>query len=148
VQRSIVAMADRVQALETWLPNAATDPNVVADSNAVAAATHVDDDPFAEDPWVNNDEHFKLPDPPPRPRRPFNQQGMTGNQNRHNQQYVRNDDSFTKVKFSIPPFNGMYDAEPYLDWEMIVQQKFSSHLVLEQHHVRQVTSEFKHFALI
>jgi hypothetical protein len=42
----------------------------------------------------------------------------------------------------------MYDAEAYLDWEMIVQQKFSSHLVLEQHHVRQVTSEFKHFALI
>jgi hypothetical protein len=73
---------------------------------------------------------------------------MAGNQNSHNQQYVRNDDSFPKVKFSIPPFNGIYDAEAYLDWEMIVQQKFSSHLVLEQHRVSQVTSEFKHFALI
>jgi hypothetical protein len=55
---------------------------------------------------------------------------MGGNQNRHNQQYVRNHDPFAKVKFSIP-LNGLYDAEAYLDWEMIVQQKFSSHLVPE-----------------
>jgi hypothetical protein len=54
---------------------------------------------------------------------------MGGNQNRHNQQYVRNHDPFAKVKFSIPPFNGLYDVEAYLDWEMTVQQKFSSHLV-------------------
>jgi hypothetical protein len=31
---------------------------------------------------------------------------------------------------------------------MTVDQKFSSHLVLEQHHVRQATSEFKNFAII
>jgi hypothetical protein len=31
---------------------------------------------------------------------------------------------------------------------MTVEQKFSSHLVPEQHHVRQATSEFKDFALI
>jgi hypothetical protein len=31
---------------------------------------------------------------------------------------------------------------------MTVEQKFSSHLVLEQHRVRQATSEFKDFALI
>jgi hypothetical protein len=53
-----------------------------------------------------------------------------------------------KLNFFIPPFNGSYDAEAYLDWEMIVEQKFSSHLVLEQHCVRQATSEFKDFALI
>jgi hypothetical protein len=40
---------------------------------------------------------------------------MGGNQNCHNQQHVRNDDPFAKVKFSIPPFNGLYDAEAYLD---------------------------------
>jgi hypothetical protein len=73
---------------------------------------------------------------------------MGGNQNHHNQHYVRNDDPFAKVKFSIPPFNGSYDAEAYLDWEMAVEQKFSSHLVPEQCRVRQVTSEFKDFALI
>jgi hypothetical protein len=31
---------------------------------------------------------------------------------------------------------------------MTVEQKFSSHLVSEQHHVRQATSEFNDFALI
>jgi hypothetical protein len=71
---------------------------------------------------------------------------MGGNQNHHNQHYVRNDDTFAKVKFSIPPFIGSYDAEAYLDWEMTVEQKFSSHLVPEQHRVRQATSEFKDFA--
>jgi hypothetical protein len=73
---------------------------------------------------------------------------MGGNQNHHNQHYVRNDDPFAKVKFSIPPFNGSYDAEAYLDWEMTIEPKFSSHLVPEQHRVRQATSEFKDFALI
>jgi hypothetical protein len=60
MQRGIAAMADRVLALETRLPIAATDPN------AAAADTHIDSDPFAEDPGVDNDEHFELPDPPPR----------------------------------------------------------------------------------
>jgi hypothetical protein len=73
---------------------------------------------------------------------------MGGNQNHHNQHYVRNDNPFAKVNISIPPLNGSYDAEAYLDWEMTVDQKFSFHLVPEQHHIRQVTSEFKDFALI
>jgi hypothetical protein len=138
----IVALADRVQALEIRLPIAATDPN------AAAVDTHVDGDPFAEDPGVDDDEHFELPDAPPRQHRPFNRQGLGGNQNHHNEHYVHNDDPFAKVKFSIPPFRGSYDAGAYLDWEMTVEQKFSSHLVLEQHRDRQATSEFKDFALI
>jgi hypothetical protein len=73
---------------------------------------------------------------------------MGGNPNHHNQHYVHNDDSFAKVKFSIPPFNGSYDDEAYLDWEMTVEQKFSSHLIPEQHRVRQATSEFKDFAFM
>jgi hypothetical protein len=142
LQCGIVTMADRVKALETRLPITTTDPN------AVAADTHVDGDPFIEDPGVDNDEHSELPDPPPHPHRPFNQQGMGGNQNHHNQHYVCNDDPFAKVNFFIPPFNGSYDAEAYLGWEMTVEQKFSSHLVPKQHCVRQATSEFKDFALI
>jgi hypothetical protein len=73
---------------------------------------------------------------------------MGGNQNHHNQHYVRNDDPFAKVKFSIPPFNGLYDVDAYLDWERTIEQKFSSHLVPKQQYVRQATSEFKDFALI
>jgi hypothetical protein len=137
LQHGIAAMADRVQALKTRLTIAVTDPNVAA------ADTHVDGDPFTEDPGVDDEEHSELPDPPPRPRRPFNQQGMGGNQNHHNQHYVRNDDPFAKVKFSIPPFNGSYDAEAYLDWEMTIEQKFSSHLVPEQHRVRKPLMSLK-----
>jgi hypothetical protein len=73
---------------------------------------------------------------------------MGGNQNHHNQHYVHNDDPFTKVKFYIPPFNGSYDVEVCLDWVMTVEQKYSSHLIPEQHRVRQASSEFKDFALI
>jgi hypothetical protein len=142
MQHGIVAMAIRVQALETRLPI------MVTDSNAAAADMHIDGDPFAEDSGVDNDEHSKLPDPPPRQHRPFNRQGMGGNQNHHNQHYVHNNNPFAKVKFSIPPFNCSYDVEAYLDWEMTVEQKFSFHLVPEQHRVRQATSEFKYFALI
>jgi hypothetical protein len=66
-----------------------------------------------------------------------------------NQQHAcDNDDPFAKVKFTIPPFYGLYDAEAYLDWKMTVDNKFSSHLVPEQHRVRQATSEFKDFAII
>jgi hypothetical protein len=96
MQCGIAAMVDRVQAFETRLPIVATDPN------ATAADAHVDGDPFTEDPGVDNAEHSKLPDPPPRQCRPFNWQGMGGNQNHHNQHYVRNNDPFAKVKFSIP----------------------------------------------
>jgi hypothetical protein len=99
MQRGIAAMADRVQALETRLPIAASDPN------ATAANTHADGDPFTENPGVDNDEHSELPVPPPRQHQPFNREGMRGNQNHHNQHYVHNDDPFAKVKFSIPPFN-------------------------------------------
>jgi hypothetical protein len=66
MQCCIAAMGDRVQALATRLPIAVTNPN------ATAADTHVDIDPFVEDPGVDDDEHFELPDPPPCPRRPFN----------------------------------------------------------------------------
>jgi hypothetical protein len=62
------------------------------------------------------------------PRRPPNQ---GGNPNHPNPQHVCNDDPFTKVKFSIPPFYDFYDVETYLDWEMTVEQKFNYHLVPE-----------------
>jgi hypothetical protein len=117
--------------METKLPIAATDPNVAADPNAGAVDTHVDGDPFIVDLGVDNDEHYEIPDPPPHPSWHFNWQGMGGNPYHHNQHYICNDVPFAKVKFSIPLFNGSYDAEAYLDWEMTVEQKFSSHLVLE-----------------
>ena len=36
-------------------------------------------------------------------------------------------DSFAKIKFKIPAFNGKYDPAAYLDWELEVEQKFPCH---------------------
>ena len=36
------------------------------------------------------------------------------------------DDPYAKTRLTIPTFLGHYDAEGYLDWEMIVEQKFSA----------------------
>jgi hypothetical protein len=85
---------------------------------------------------------------PLRRRLARNRQGMGGNGRRRHHNPERDNDPFAKIKFSIPPFMGFYDAETYLDWEMTVEQKFNSHLVPEQHRVRQATSEFKDFAII
>jgi hypothetical protein len=125
--------------------------------------THEDDHDDMEE--VDDKEPFNPPHPPPprphhddqqvhqelphHPCRP-NWQGMGGHPHcGPNEQHAHgNDDPFAKVKFTIPPFYDLYDAEAYLDWEMTVDNKFSSHLVLEQHCVRQATSEFKDFAII
>ncbi|XP_039787907.1 uncharacterized protein LOC120654436 [Panicum virgatum] len=74
-----------------------------------------------------------------------NKTGMGGTKHRRTRS---NDDLYAKVKFTIPSFHGRYDAEEYLDWEMTVEQKFASHLVPDQHRVRQATIEFKDFAII
>ena len=73
--------------------------------------------------------------------------GMGGvHHHQGNNHHVPND-PYAKIKLTIPSFSGHYDAEGYLDWEMMVEQKFSAHLVPEQHRIRQATSEFKDFAI-
>ena len=57
-------------------------------------------------------------------------------------------DSFSKIKFKIPPFNGKYDPAAYLDWELEVEQKFSCHDIAANSQVKAATSEFIDFALI
>jgi hypothetical protein len=57
-------------------------------------------------------------------------------------------DSFSKIKFEIPPFNGKYDPAAYLDWELEVEQKFSCHDIAATSQVKVVISEFTDFALI
>jgi hypothetical protein len=58
-----------------------------------------------------------------------------------------NNDPFSKTKFKIPPFSGSADPEAYLDWEMVVDQKFSSHQIPKEYRVKLATSEFTSFAL-
>ena len=57
-------------------------------------------------------------------------------------------DSFAKIKFRIPPFNGKYDPAAYLDWELEVEQKFLCHDIPASSQVKAAISEFTDFALI
>jgi hypothetical protein len=57
-------------------------------------------------------------------------------------------DSFAKIKFKIPSFNGKYDPVAYLDWELEVEQKFSCHDIPSTSQVKAAISEFTDFALI
>ena len=57
-------------------------------------------------------------------------------------------DSFAKIKFKIPSFNGKYDPAAYLDWESEVEQKFSCHDIPAASQVKAAISEFTDFALI
>jgi hypothetical protein len=75
-----------------------------------------------------------------------NTEGMPHHQQGNNNRAP--DNPYAKIKFSIPSFSGHYDAEGYLDWEMMIEQKFAAHLVPERHQVRQATSEFKDFAIV
>jgi hypothetical protein len=111
------------------------------------------------------------PPPPPRPRLPddavFDEEGNydeaatrdlclrrrlhRNTEGMHRQQGNNNrapDDLYAKIKFTIPSFSSHYDAEGYLDWEMMIEQKFVAHLVPERHQVRQATSKFKDFAIV
>ena len=74
-----------------------------------------------------------------------NRRGMGGNRRRevHN-----NDDAFSKIKFKIPPFDGKYDPDAYITWEITVDQKFACHDFPETTRVRAATSEFTDFASV
>jgi hypothetical protein len=59
-----------------------------------------------------------------------------------------NDDSLCRVKFSIPPFDGKYDPDAYLTWELSVDQKFACYEFSDDKKVRAATSEFTDFASV
>ena len=83
-------------------------------------------------------------------------QGRDGERNRHRQHHHRRGmvgshgrvDPYSNVKFTIPSFDGSYDGNAYLDWEMIVEQKFNTHMVPANHRVCLATCEFIGYAIL
>ncbi|XP_015624451.1 uncharacterized protein [Oryza sativa Japonica Group] len=59
-----------------------------------------------------------------------------------------NDDSLGKIKFTIPCFDGKYDPDAYLTWELAIDQKFACYDFPENKCVRAATSKFTDFASI
>jgi hypothetical protein len=122
VQCSMAGIIDRVDALETELPQTDQDklPDDTREDDHDDEEEVDDEEPFnppcPPPRWLHHDDqqvHQELPCPPHRP----NWQGMGGHPHRGpNQQHAHgNDDPFAKVKFTISHFYGLYDAEAYLD---------------------------------
>ena len=65
----------------------------------------------------------------------FNRRDIGGNNHGNN-------DPFAKIKFSLPPFASNVVSEAYLDWELVVQQKFDSHNISAEHRFKLATIEF------
>jgi hypothetical protein len=97
-----------------------------------------------EDDYTGDTEHDDQ-DTRDRRRLRHNRRGMGGNRRRevHN-----NDDAFSKIKFKIPPFDGKYDPDAYITWEIAIDQKFACHEFPETTRVRAATSEFTDFASV
>jgi hypothetical protein len=74
-----------------------------------------------------------------------NRRGMGGFRRR---EVRNNDDAFSKIKFKIPPFDGTYDPDAYITWEIAVDQKFACHDFPENGRVTAATSEFTDFASV
>jgi hypothetical protein len=59
-----------------------------------------------------------------------------------------NDGAFSKVKFKIPPFDGKYDPDAYITWEITVDKKFACHEFPKNVWVRAATTEFTEFSYV
>jgi hypothetical protein len=127
LDKRLSTLTRKVEGMETRLPSVNNNNN---------NDTNNDEDPIIYDANGNVDERATMEQRLHR-RLHHNRQRMRGNNNHGGR---ANDDPFARVKFPIPSFSGLYDAETYLDWEMTVEQKFSSHLVPEQHKVQQATT--------
>jgi hypothetical protein len=125
LEKRMAELVDRVATLETRPPqqqpppwHQQPPPRAFLPDDAVVDARGNYDEP------ATRDAHLRR-------RLRQNMVGMGDNQRGNNTRVP--DDLYAKIKFTIPPFLGHYDAETYLDWEMTAEQKFASHLVPEHH---------------
>jgi hypothetical protein len=102
-------------------------------------------DEQVDDNWDEYSAYSELDDQDARRPVQHNRHGRDG----HRRREVRNnDDAFHKLKFNIPPFDGKYDPDAYISWELTVEQKFTCFEFSENARVRAATSEFSDFASV
>jgi hypothetical protein len=61
---------------------------------------------------------------------------------------VRDDDHVAKLKLNVPPFDGHYNPDAYLSWELELEQRFSCLNYPEERRVSAATCEFTSFASV
>jgi hypothetical protein len=79
-------------------------------------------DDQVNDNWDEYSTDSELDDHDGRRLVQHNRHGRDGRQQR---EVRNNDDAFHKLKFKIPPFDGKYDPDAYISWELAVEQKFT-----------------------
>jgi hypothetical protein len=67
---------------------------------------------------------------------------------RHQRPLVHDDDHIAELKLNIPPFEGRYNPDAYLSWELEVEQCFACLAYPEDKRVTTATCEFTSFASI
>jgi hypothetical protein len=60
----------------------------------------------------------------------------------------KNDDSLERIKLSMSPFDGKYDHDAYLTWELLVDKNFGCYEHSDDKKVRAATSEFIDFTSV
>jgi hypothetical protein len=102
-------------------------------------------DEQVEDNWDEYSADSKLDDHDARHLLQHNHHGRGGHRRC---EVCNNDNAFHKLKFKIPPFDGKYDLDAYISWELTVEQKFICFEFPENARVRAATSEFSDFASV
>ena len=111
-------------------------------TDGVAGAAAFADDYEGDDDFLDEQEEAceVLQQQPGRPR--------ALNPNARAPPLVRDDDHVAKLKLHVPPFNGSYNPDAYLTWELEVEQRFACLNYPEDRRVVAATCEFTDFASI
>jgi hypothetical protein len=102
-------------------------------------------DEHVEDNWDEYSADSELDNHDARHLVQHNRHGRGGQWRR---EVCNNDDAFHKLKFKIPPFDGKYDHDAYISWELVVEQKFTCFEFPENARVTAATSEFTDFSSV
>jgi hypothetical protein len=102
-------------------------------------------DEKVDDHWDEYSTNSELDNHDARRLVQHNHHGRDGHRQR---EVLNNDDAFHKLKFKIPPFEGKYDPDAYISWELSVEQKFTCFESPENARVRSATSEFSDIASV